>query len=216
LVPVPLLATGSVSVSPGGAEPGEYQTLRQGIPLLSRLERGANLTLAALGHDALPWVERYQRRSVTTRSAEGFVEFVINRSDELVVLSMARFERALFVARREVRPTMSGAWPHHEFPPCLGEEVSLHPAACMVDLPGPADRVIGAVALGATVPTWASRPVLVAPGLPTLWRQASPAEEALCTWLTRPRATVDVLARFPGAKRVLPRLAAARAIAWVA
>jgi hypothetical protein len=62
------------------------------------------------------------------------------------------------------------------------------------------------------VPTYGGWPVLVAPGLRTLWRQATPVEDALCTWLTRPRETEQVRARFRGVDPVLRRLLAARAI----
>ena len=207
------LASGSVRSSPGGTEPdaplldGEPSLLEIAHPgpLPARLEARAGLTLATLGRDASVWIEHYQADGAAG-SEEGFLEFVIARTDDPVLLSMARFERALSVARAARSAVVV------EPPTELGERLCLHPAAVTLDLPGPAEQVIGALALGVEVPPYSGWPVLVAPGLPTLWRQASPLEDALCTWLTRPRETSAVLARVPGAARVLPRLLAARAI----
>ncbi|MEM7160012.1 MAG: hypothetical protein AAF799_44650 [Myxococcota bacterium] len=170
-----------------------------------RLERHASLTLAALGPECAGWIGDYQHHA-GEGSALGFLEFVIAHTGEHVLLSLARFERALLVARyardREDPDTNLA----------LGPRLCLHPAARTIDLPGPADQVIAAVSLGLDVLPYAGWPVLVAPGLPTLWRKASPIEDALCTWLTRPRNTSEVLARFPGGEHVLPSLLAARAL----
>jgi len=178
-------------------------------PIPSRLEEQAGLTLAALGRDALVWIDAFQQQGqgpVDAERPDGFLEFVIALSRDGVVLSMARFERALSIARAaqsydDTEPTVR-----------LGERLRMHPAASVVDLPGPAEEVIGAVALGMSPPAYSGWPVLVAPGLPTLWRQATPFEDALCTWLTRPRDTAEIREHFVGAERVLQRLLAARAI----
>lgn len=210
MIPAHPLASGSAPHPRRGAEPDaplvpSLLELAHPGPLPARLEAVAALTLATLGPDAAEWVDHYQDRASAV-SEDGFLEFVIARTDEPVLLSIARFERALSVARaaRSVEPSAA--------PTELGESLRLHPAACTIDLPGPAEQVIGALALGLSVPPYAGWPVLVAPGLPTLWRRASALEDALCTWLTRPRPTAEVLARFPGAARVLPRLVEARAL----
>jgi len=176
-------------------------------PVPSRLEEQAGLTLAALGRDASIWIDAYQQQgAVSIERPDGFLDFVIALTRDRVVVCMARFERALSIAR--------AASVHDDTEPTerIGERLRMHPAANVVDLPGPAEEVIGAVALGMSPPAYAGWPVLVAPGLPTLWRQATPYEDAVCTWLTRPRSTAEVRERFVGAEQVLRRLVAARAI----
>lgn len=176
-------------------------------PVPALLEERAGLTLAALGRDAARWIDDFQTQdAIALDRPDGFLDFVVARAPDRVVASIARFERALSIAR--------AARVHDDIPPAhgLGPRLRLHPAAAVVDLPGPAEEVIGAVALGMSPPAYSGWPVLVAPGLPTLWRQATPVEDALCTWLTRPRATAEVRERFVGADRVLQRLLAARAI----
>ncbi|MEM9462035.1 MAG: hypothetical protein AAGF11_48200 [Myxococcota bacterium] len=176
-------------------------------PIPALLEERAGLTLAALGRDAAQWIEAYQQQSTTAIDRpDGFLEFVGFHTPDRVVACMARFERALSIAR--------AARMRNDIEPARrrGRRLRLHPAASVIDLPGPAEEVIGAVALGMSPPAYTGWPVLVAPGLPTLWRQATPLEDALCTWLTRPREAIEVRERFVGADRVLMRLVAARAI----
>ncbi|MCA9707844.1 MAG: hypothetical protein KDK70_18475 [Myxococcales bacterium] len=176
-------------------------------PMPALLEERAGLTMAALGREAASWIDAYQAQGeISTDRPDDFLEFVIARVPDRVVVCMARFERALSIAR--------AAQVHDDLEPRarLGRRLRMHPAAAMVDLPGPAEEVIGAIALGLSPPAYSGWPVLVAPGLPTLWRQATPVEDALCTWLTRPRSTAEVRERFVGADRVLQRLLAARAI----
>ncbi len=188
------------------AEPRSPLELAHPGSLPALLEPYAGLTLAALGRDAAAWIDDYQRSEPTldTRPEDGFLEFVIARTDGVIPRRVARFERAVSSARR--------AHEHPEPAAAPSGQLRLHPAACVVDLPGPADQVIAAIALGIPVPPYVGWPVLIAPGLPTLWRQATPTEDALCTWLTCPRDRDDVLARFAGAERVLARLLQARAI----
>lgn len=173
--------------------------------LASRLGDHASLTLAALGRDATAWIDAYREHGGTSRP-DGFLDFIIAHAPSRLVACMARFERAMSIAR--------AAAVHDDVPADTrpGERLRLHPAACVIDLPGPAEEVIGAVALGMSPPAYSGWPVLVAPGLPTLWRQATPVEDALCTWLTRPRSTLEVRERFSGIDRVITRLLAARAI----
>jgi hypothetical protein len=176
-------------------------------PLPAWLEERAGLTMAALGREATAWIDNFQQQGpASTERPDDFLDYVIARTTDRVVACMARFERALSIAR--------AAATHDDTEPTdrLGERLRLHPAACVVDLPGPAEEVIGAVALGMSPPAYSGWPVLVAPGLPTLWRQATPVEDALCTWLTRPRSTLEVCERFEGADHVITRLLAARAI----
>ena len=214
--PNPPLAS-LASVSPVGAGAGEPLSAGRVLsllelahpgPLPALLERHAHLTLAALGRSADATIEGYQQRVRSDRSVAGFLEQLIARTDDPVVFSLARFERALLLAREAQGPDAKQSvfrWSQET-------RLRLHPAARMVELPGPADQVIGAVSLGLPLPVSASLPVLVSPGLSTLWRQASAVEDAMCTWLTRPRSARALLERFSGADRVLPRLLAARAI----
>lgn len=175
-------------------------------PLTGRLERRASLTIGLLGDATSGWIERYEAAEAGTTSVAAFLDHVIANCDTPVIRAIAQFERALVSARAARQPTVVD----DRLP--RGAKVRLHPAACVVDLPGPADQVISAIALGLGVPAYAGWPVLVAPGLPTLWRQATPLEDALCTWLTRPRSTMEVLERFPGAERTMQRLVSARAL----
>ncbi len=175
-------------------------------PVPAMLEAHAGLTLAALGRDASLWIDAYQQQGpVSIERPDGFLEFVIALTRDRVVGCMARFERALSVARAAAgtaEPVTASA----------GDRLRLNPAACVIDLPGPAEEVIGAVALGMSPPAYAGWPVLVAPGLPTLWRQATPFEDALCTWLTRPRTVAEVREHFVGAEQVIQRLMDAQVI----
>ncbi|MEX1368832.1 MAG: hypothetical protein AB1Z98_37235 [Nannocystaceae bacterium] len=198
-------ASGLAPVFPGGAAGLSLLELAHPGPLPARLEAYAGLTLAALGRQAAAWIDGVLSLHPGATELD-FLDFVIDRVDDPVVSSLARFERALSVARTA---RADGLPP---VPARPGPRLQLHPAARTLELPGPAEQVIGAVALGLEVPPYAGWPVLVAPGLPTLWRKASVLEDALCTWLTRPRTTDAVRARFPAVARVLPRLIAARAI----
>lgn len=209
VLPAPIVPNDD-SPDPGETSHGMPVFARPSIsapgPLRPRLERCASLTLGVLGEEAEEWIAAYVQATTGTGTVEGFLDRVIAHSDRQVVTSIARFECALMVARAARHPTfVDGNQPR-------GKRIRLNPAACVVDLPGPADQVIGAIALGLAVPAYAGWPVLVAPGLPTLWRRATALEDALCTWLTRPRTTADVLARFPGAGEVLPGLVEAQAV----
>ncbi|MCH9688409.1 MAG: hypothetical protein K0V04_43665 [Deltaproteobacteria bacterium] len=175
----------------------------------AQIEPYAGLTLAALGGEASAWIEAYQRELSAdeddlTRPEDGFLDFVIANTDRSIPRRIALFERAVSTARM--------ARHDHETLRVSDGRLRLHRAACVIDMPGPADQVIATIALGLPVPAYTGWPVLVAPGLPTLWRQASPAENAVCTWLTRPRQRDAVLERFSGVEHVLQRLLDARAI----
>lgn len=200
---------GSTSLASGQLGRATWSTLSliEPDPLSAGLEQHAGLTLAALGSDAAWWIESFLDCGPLAGSAhDGFLAFVVANTDDPLLRSLARFERALSIAR-EARSSED-----HEPDEIIGARLCLHPAACVVELPGPADEIIGAIALGTSVPSYGRWPVLVAPGLRTLWRQATAVEDALCTWLTRPRETEQVRARFRGVDPVLRRLLAARAI----
>ena len=185
----------------------------------TRLRWAVRLTLAALGPDRSTEMIGSYLDSVRCTSlffmpeALGFLDFVIHRGPDIAHLdAVARFDLAMIKAA-EVAPTPPGRIPHD------GELrrarcITPHPAAAIVEFAAPPERVIGALLSGDPMPPpdGLAYPVIVAAGLPYLWRPATPAEARLFA-CCQPSAAADrLLAVMAGAERPLQDLLGAGAL----
>lgn len=164
------------------------------------LREHARLTVSAAGRAGeADLVEAYldsfpSPAPLATLEAIRFLDMVCAHTDDHLVASLAKFERAIVDAAEE---RMRRADDRED--PSIDPDVTLrlHPWRVIV-MPARAEDVIVSVALGETLPLLDRNPVIVGPGLPSLWREASRAEDVVCSWLTRPRTMRDVTRVFPG------------------
>lgn len=109
-----------------------------------------------------------------------FLDFVIVRAAHDAHLSaIARFERAIRVAAEAA--LVAPAQGDEVADLCATAEIKQHPAASLVELRAPAERLLGALLTGEPLPPpdEQSYMVLSAPGLPHWWRPAEPQEVLL-------------------------------------
>ena len=164
------------------------------------LREHARLTVSAAGRAGeADLVEAYldsfpSPAPLATLEAIRFLDMVQAHTEDHLVSSLAKFERAIVDAAEE---RMRRADDRTD--PSIDPDVTLrlHPWRVIV-MPARAEDVIVSVALGETLPLLDRNPVIVGPGLPSLWREASRAEDVVCSWLTRPRTMRDVARVFPG------------------
>ena len=131
---------------------------------------------------------------LATLEAIRFLDMVQARTEDYLVVSVAKFERAIVDAAEE---RMRRAGDDSDRPIDPDATLRVHPWRVIV-MPARAEDVIVSVALGESLPLLDRNPVIVGPGLPSLWREASRAEDVVCSWLTRPRSLRDVTRVFPG------------------
>jgi hypothetical protein len=176
----------------------------------TRLRWTVRLTLAALGPDRSTEMIGSYLDSVRCSSlffmpeALGFLDFVIRQGLDIAHLdTIARFERAMIKAAQAV-PAQSSRIPD------TGElrrarSITPHPAAAIVEFAAPPERVIGALLSGHAMPApdGLAYPVIVAAGLPDLWRPAT-RDEARLFACCQPSAAADrLLTVMPRAERPL-------------
>lgn len=164
------------------------------------LREHARLTVSAAGRAGEgDLVEAYldsfpSPAPLATLEAIRFLDMVTAHTDDHLVASLAKFERAIVDAAEE-RMRRSDDLPEPSIDPDV--MLRLHPWRVIM-MPARAEDVIVSVALGEALPLLDRNPVIVGPGLPSLWREASRAEDVVCSWLTRPRTMRDVTRVFPG------------------
>ncbi|MEM6992986.1 MAG: hypothetical protein AAF721_20890 [Myxococcota bacterium] len=134
--------------------------------------------------------------SEPSEEALRFFEYVASTTTDLLVASVTRFERAIVDASEERERVVAMGGPTHVMA-TPNTVLRLHPWRVVV-LPARAEEVIVSVALGECLTLLDRSPVVVGPGLPSLWRDATRAEDVLCSWLVRPRTMKDLERVFPG------------------
>lgn len=152
----------------------------------TKLRMAARLTLAVLDVDARERLIQDYLEATPCASlffipeALGFLDYTLLSAPEVPhLLDIARFERALLLAR-EAAPLPPGATPPaEEWRPEW--RITPHPSAAAVAFAAPPTLLLGALLGGGRLPAPQPEPtpVLIAPGLPHLWRPATPHEAAL-------------------------------------
>jgi hypothetical protein len=146
-----------------------------------RVGRAARLTLMALGARADAVLREYLRDVPCFTLffiAEGlsFLEYVARTVTAPHVRPVAELEHALWTVKLAA-PVGGGTVP--ELAP--GAVLERHPAAACILFDAPPEAVLGALLKQAPLPEPEARsyPVLVAPGVPGLWRPATPEEASV-------------------------------------
>lgn len=176
----------------------------------TRLRWTVRLTLAALGADkSTEMIGSYLDSSRCSSlfflpEALGFLDFVIRQGPALAHLNaVARFEWAMIRAA-EAAPVPSGRVPDAA-ETRRARCITPHPAAAIIAFAAPPELVIGALLSGDPMPppNGLAYPVLVAAGLPHLWRPATP-DEARIFACCQPSVAADrLLAVVAGSERPL-------------
>lgn len=164
-----------------------------------RVERSARLTLMALRGRADAVLRDYLREVPCFTLffiAEGlsFLEYVARTVAAPHVRPVAELERALWTLKLAA-PAHGGTVP--ELAP--GAVLERHPSAACILFDAPPEAVLGALLKQAPLPEPEARryPVLVAPGVPGLWRPAT-SEEASAFAAAVAGTPVDVKGALPG------------------
>jgi hypothetical protein len=179
----------------------------------TRVRRSAQLTFAALGEQALARLHDYQRAVPTftlffVPEGIAFIDYINTLTVPALVHAVARFERAMWNVRWE--PPMSAPIsPAPEDGPLVR-----HPAAALIPFEAPPELILAALLQGEPLPDPTAEPhyVLVAPGLPSMWRPAT-SDEARAFQACEPASTARALRSLPGGSpEIVERLRAARAL----
>lgn len=152
----------------------------------TKLRWTARLTLAALGPElGATMLRRYL--DVTpisslffTPEALGFLNFVAREAAHLPhVAQVAHFERALLIVKDAALQFVNEIVEVDQLP--HNQQIAQHPAAALLELAAPSEELLGALVTGHSLPpAHAERfPILIAPGLPHLWRPAALDEARL-------------------------------------
>lgn len=178
----------------------------------TKLSWTARLTLTALGQaEADATLASYLETTPCpslffTPEALGFLDFVARAAERPHVAEIARFERALLIAKEAAQQSADRQLVGNELP--SGARLAPHPAAALLEFAAPPAELLGALVEGRTLPpACAVRfPVLIAPGLPHLWRpatadeawlftrcQTTPSVEGLCALVPDPAPTLQRL-----------------------
>jgi|GEM_PF-744311 len=183
--------------------------LRQTLPLTLALlepEKCAELLNAYL--DTHPSLSLFY-----IPEALGFLDFVTQTAPAVAHLgAIAKFERAMLLATEDAAAPSSQTSEAAELLPA--QRITRHPAASIVGFSAPPAALLGALLFDQPLPAPQEQifPVLVAPGLPRLWRPATP-DEALLFACCQPSATVELLlATVDGNARLLETLLSAGAL----
>ncbi|HEX8999498.1 MAG TPA: hypothetical protein VGB07_06335 [Blastocatellia bacterium] len=157
----------------------------------TKLRWTARLTLAAI-RAAEPNKEAEVLRSYLdatplsslffTPEAVGFLEFAAREAGTLPhVADIARFEQALLLVKDAAlqfaeKTDEAEEQNFDELPPDM--RLAPHPAATLLEFAAPPEELLGALVAGHRLPPARVErfPILIAPGLPHLWRPATPEE----------------------------------------
>lgn len=165
----------------------------------TRLQWTARLTLAAVGPDTGEQLLKAYIETVPCASlfflpeAMGFLDFLTHTVPMRPHLeTVVQFERALLLAAAAAPLPLSTTQDVTEFLP--SRQLHCHPAAALVTFAAPPETLLGALIQGTPLPVPSREifPILVAPGLPHLWRPAT-ADEARVFARCQPSARVDDL-----------------------
>ncbi len=184
----------------------------------TKLSWTTRLTLAALGPaEADAALKSYLEATPCpslffTPEALGFLDFVARVAERPHVAEIARFERALLVAKEAAQQLADRQPVGNELP--SGARIAPHPAAALLEFAAPPAELLGALVEGrALPPACAARfPVLIAPGLPHLWRPAAADEARLFTCCQTETSVESLCALVPDPAPALHRLLGASAL----
>jgi hypothetical protein len=185
-----------------------------------RLQSSVRLTLAVLPpQQRLAVIQAYVTSEPCTSlffipEALQFLEFVLQTAPDVPYLqAVARFEQALFRAK-EAQDTLGSALPEG-IVLLPTHRLRRHTAAALILFPAHPEWLLSALLQGTTdlpAPDGHQYPVLVAPGLPHLWRQATSEEVEIFT-VCQVTTTVEHLPAALGSMaEPLHTLVAARAL----
>jgi len=184
----------------------------------TKLNWTTRLTLAALGPEQADaalkaYLEATPCPSLFfTPEAIGFLDFVANmskwaeRAETPHVAQIARFERALLIAKEAAQQSLDRWSDAIELPP--GARLAPHPAAALLEFAAPPAELLGALVEGRSLPPASAErfPVLVAPGLAHLWRPAAADEARLFARCQTAPSVEDLRALVPDPTPTLRRL----------
>lgn len=191
----------------------------------TKLRWTARLTLAAIGRGReAEMLKRYLDATPIpslffTPEAVGFLEFAAREAASLPhVADIARFEQALLLVKDAALQFAEKTAEAEELevealPPDV--RLAVHPAAALLEFSAPPEELLGALVAGHRLPpTRAERfPVLIAPGLPHLWRPATPDEARVFGACQPAIALADLRMLIPGGRRAWQPLLQAGALA---
>lgn len=184
----------------------------------TKLRWTARLTLAAIGRGReAEMLKRYLDATPIpslffTPEAVGFLEFAAREAVALPhVADIARFEQALLLIKDAAlqfadkkaeadEQDFDGLQPDARLAP--------HPAAALLEFAASPEDLLGALVAGRKLPPVRAErfPILIAPGLPHLWRPATPDEAGVFAACQTTAAIADLHTLVPGAKQTLQRL----------
>jgi hypothetical protein len=156
----------------------------------TKLSWTTSLTMAALGPErAKETMEAYLETTPCaslffTPEALGFLDFIANTANlagRPHALEIARFERSLLIAKEAAQQSADRRISDINL--SSGARLSPHPAAAMLDFAAAPEDLLGALVEGLPLPPESTMRfhILVAPGLPHLWRPASASESRFFT-----------------------------------
>lgn len=179
----------------------------------TKLQWTAQLTMWALGPEKSAEMLQNYLAAVPcpslffTPEAVGFLDFVARAAAGLPhVVEIARFQRALLLAGAGT--SEPSGLPDEASALLPTQAIRPHPAAAIVAFAAPPELLLGAILMRQPLPAASTEafPVLIAPGLPHLWRPATWKETHLFA-CSHPATTVErLLAAAPGAARPLEDL----------
>ena len=187
----------------------------------TKLNWTTRLTLAALGPEQADaalkaYLETTPCPSLFfTPEALGFLDFVSGTgkwAESPHLVEIARFERALLIAKEAAQQSAGRQSGDNELPSCA--RLSPHPAAALLEFAAPAAELLGALVGGRPLPPATAKrfPILIAPGLAYLWRPASADEARLFTRCQNAVSIEDLRALVPDPATTLRRLLSAGAL----
>jgi hypothetical protein len=165
----------------------------------TKLRWTTRLTLAALGAEqGTALLKAYLNITPCaslffTPEAVGFLDFVAHETITLPhVAEIAQFERAMIVVRDAAHQFNAQKVAAYELEP--DQQLAPHPAAALLAFAAPPEELLGALVQSQPLPPARRErfPILIAPGLPHLWRPAAPIEVQLFN-ACQPVATVASL-----------------------
>lgn len=179
----------------------------------TKLRWTARLTLAALGPElGATMLRRYL--DVTpisslffTPEALGFLDFAAREAAQLPhVADIAHFEQVLLKVKDEALQFANESAEVDQLP--HNQQIAQHPAAALLELAAPPEELLGALVAGHSLPLVRAErfPILIAPGLPHLWRPATPDEAQIFNACRTTVIVASLSPLMPGSEQILQDL----------
>jgi hypothetical protein len=147
-----------------------------------------------------------------TPEAVGFLEFAARKAAELPhVADIARFEQALLLVKdaalQFAEKTAEAEQQEVEaLPPDV--RLAVHPAAALLEFSAPPEELLGALVAGHRLPPMRAErfSILIAPGLPHLWRPCTPDEVRIFSACQTTATIADLRALLSGGEQIVQSL----------